>query len=346
MTKPSTNNQEHRTQVNSPETRPILQALNGAKTILVPNARAAELVRERYALQMIQDGRNAWPSARILPWRVWLGDYYARTNIDAPGLLSNEQALLVWEQIIGDERDLSLQQVNQFTRLAAEAWANVHLWQIPAAALAQKFPTFEVGLFGKWQKKFIERCRELNVIDTYQAAADLLAAWRDDDDASVLRRGSSQQLLVGYHEPPPLLKSLGRYCWQILSLDVEKPDDVDPPESARVLQAFERDTEELQSAIAWAVELKRERPQAAVAIAISNPGLMRHATRDGLRRYLYQCGDERNRELAAAIGLFEQKSLGQTKLVQSALRVLKLGEQLGCDDATGLLLDPTWTIGA
>ena len=339
MTKPSTNAPDVAVNRNS---RPILDALMQGTTVLVPNARAAELVRERFSLQMMRDGRKAWPSARILPWRVWLSNYYSRTQVEAPTLLSAEQSLLLWEQVVSEEREFSIQQVSQFTRLAADAWANAHLWQIPLAKLAQKMPSFEVGLFAKWQQKFRQRCHEQQMTDSYLAASELLEKWqRHAAGGEAHHPDSSQQLLVGYAEPPGLLKALAPYCWQWQPSVPAEPEDPGPHlVKEPALQAYENTTEEMLAAIAWAVDQKQENPASAVAIAVSNPNLMGSAVKDGLRRFLHQSEHAERRDLASHIGLHEQQALHQVKLVASALRLLKLGEQLSCDEASAMLLDP------
>ena len=320
----------------------ILAALQAGKTLLVPNARAAELIRERYSLKMAQDGCAAWPSASVLPWRVWLADYYLRTDIGGPALLSTEQALLLWEQVVSEERDLSIQQVGQFTRLAADAWATSHLWQIPLSNLAQRFPSFEVGLFANWQQKFRRRCNALAVIDTYTMATELLARWQQHTSDPPAHLGErSERCLVGYAAPPPLLKALGAHYWQISAspgelLEQNTTSGVTTP----TLNAYNNETLELRAAVKWALSVKQASPDAAVAIALSNPPLLRNALTEGLRRYRFACDDEALRALASNVNLIDQQSLGQLKLVQSALRVLNLGEQLSCDDATALLLDP------
>ena len=349
MSKRSTKKTEFAERTRRHGFRPILSALNSAKTVLVANARAAEIVRERYSLQMLREGRSAWPSARVLPWRVWLANYYTRTQVDAPTLLSAEQALLIWEQIIGQERAFSIQQVGQFTRLAAEAWATAHLWQVPLPSLQQKFPSFEVDLFAKWQEKFQRRCDELRLVDSYQAASNLLQTWNTSTRESTPQAPDrSQQILVAYHEPPSLLKALAQYCWQLAPLNVPEssaawPSSVEQPP----LHAYAKDTSELQAAIEWAVEIKQSNPQAAVAIALSDSNLMRSAMDDSLRRYSYQCDDQQRRATAAEIAMRVQQPLSNVKLVQAAIRVLRIGEQISCDEVSALLLDPylgEWSI--
>ena len=320
-----------------PMQSPILAALNAGKTILTPNATGAELVRQRHTMQMIAAERHAWQSAQVLPWRTWLIDFYERTQFDAPTLLSQEQALLLWEQVVGEEPDIAIQQVSQFTRLAAEAWASKHLWQLDFASFDTRSATYEVRLFEKWQIKFARRCTELGLVDAYQAASNLLALMQNDHAAAPTQ--AQDQLLVGYTSVPPLLAKLAPYCWDILHMGETDPNATEAI-AAHPLQSFDNASSELEAAIEWAVQQQTASPDQVVAIALSNPNLMQDAVNEGLRRYQFGHDDKNTQQLLTDINRVARETLSDTKLAQSALRLLGLGPQISGADATALLLDP------
>ncbi|MGR8948367.1 MAG: PD-(D/E)XK nuclease family protein [Gammaproteobacteria bacterium] len=316
----------------------IIAALTAGKTVLTPNSVIADLIKQRHTLQMKGSGASAWPSAKVLPWRTWLSEFYEQTQIDAPGLLSQEQALLLWEQVVGEEPDIALQQVSQFTRLAADAWASMHLWQLDFAKVDSNLATYEVRLFLKWQQKFAARCEELQLIDAYQAATNLLCYFRDAPPPH--DSGAHQRLLVGYATLPPLLKSFEPLCWEVMQIQGADAEHSAALFGDHSLLSFDDSTLEFEAAIAWAVAHKSASPNKAVAIALSNPSLMQDAVREGLRRYRYQCDDEDKQQIANETNLSSHESLGNTKIVQSAMRVLSLGPQISCGEATAILLDP------
>ncbi|MEM7467672.1 MAG: hypothetical protein AAF387_12430, partial [Pseudomonadota bacterium] len=303
------------------------EALAAGRTVLTPTARMAAIVRQAFTEKMIDDGVPAWPSAQVLPWRVWFAEFYARIHPEAPSLLSYEQSLLLWEQVIGEEPTLSIQQVGQFTRLAADAWASAHLWQLPFATLFKKSTSHEATLFGRWQQKYRDRLKALSFLDTYQAALDLVDKMPGDAGGD-FASSSDQQLLLGYAALPPLLKSLAPQCWALVEFD--EPNDSDSIGQSNVI-AFDSAAEEIESAIRWAVEQKLANPKARVAIALSNPTLMQNHLQDAQRRFRFsECGDAAQ-AIANSLNESKKQTLSNTKLVQSALRILNLGAQVEID---------------
>jgi len=361
-----------------------------------------------------------WPSPSVLPWRVWLNSFYLLARPGAPAMLSTEQALLLWEQIVSEEKDISIEQVSQFTRLAADAWATQHLWRIPVAQLNASNSSFEVSLYAKWQRQFIARCRELEVSDCYQALRHLESVFKDPELRDVeLAHLNTKNLLVGYPSVPPLLAALAPYCWSIeksastslavasrtsppveLSANLSKP----PPSYQTPLQnyelcTFEDEAAELEAAVAWAVDSKLAAPHQVVAIALSNPNMLRDSMQQGIRRYCAKADSGKfvlgksnpgksnpgkaaaeksstnesfpaeskgvstatpndttrndnaitaavNIALVKKIATLDQTPLGSTKLLQSALRILRFSGPVPCDDVSAVLTDPylgDWT---
>lgn len=330
----------------------IMPALLAGHTILTPDARAAEIIRERYALHMHRSQLTGWTSPSVLPWRVWAANFYTLAMPDGPVLLSNEQALLIWEQIVSAEDDISLEQVSQFTRLAAEAWATQHLWGITLGSQSKNHNSYEVGLFAKWQREFEVRCRDLQVVDCYQSLNRLRAAFEqqaqaDADHAFGAHYLDAERLLVGYPKVPPLLQHLSPHCWSIPAAANERGENTRPventPRKKTQLLSFDDETDEIVSAIDWAVSLSLDEPDKTVAIALSNPSMLADSVGQGIARYCVAELDGQGtikQQMARQIVTPKQRPLTKDKLIQSALRVLRFSGPLESDELSALLLDP------
>ena len=335
--------------INSAPGQHIIHALLAGQTILTPDARRAELIRERYARHMLSSQLEGWASPSVLPWRVWAANFYNLAMPDAPVLLSSEQALLIWEQIVSAEHDISIEQVSQFTRLAAEAWATQHLWGINLGALRKNHNSYEVGLFLKWQREFEQRCRDLEVVDCYQSLTRLRAAFEHEANDHVAQYLQADRLLVGYAKVPPLLLALSPQCWSIEdvannSSETNQSTSEEDSED-NCLASFDDEVEEIVSAIDWSVSLSLDSPEKTIAIALSNPSMLADSMQQGIARYCSADDGENEqsaikRQLARQIITTQQRPLTRDKLIQSALRVLRFSGPLQCDELSALLLDP------
>lgn len=331
MTKRSTNQQ-----FNS-EAPNYCELLSAGKTLLLPTARAAALIRQRYASLQHQTGTVAWATPKLMSWRAWLANYFPQAFPQQPTLISHEQATLLWEQVVGDEEELSKQQVTQFTRLAAEAWATAHLWQIPLKRLTAADTSLEVSAFARWQRQFKRLCAELEVIDCYAALSHLASDLDSSPPSSAAQHHQiDNPLLVGFTETPPLFKALAPHYWQIESSGVSMPQ----LSLSADLLAFDEESTELESAVAWAVEQRLANPHACVAIALSNVSLMRDSLDSSLKRFSYRQQDARVKKIAGDIIKPDALPLAQIKIIDSVLSILNLPRALASDEVSKLLLDP------
>ena len=131
--------------------------MDGATTLLTVNNRLAAELHARYDRTQLAAGRQAWPSADILPWNAWLARLYEQlldvghTDLD---LLSPTQERLLWEDIVGqDTAEAGLLRPAAAAESAQAAFALCHDWQLDAHTLAS-LGSEETGRFLAWRRAY------------------------------------------------------------------------------------------------------------------------------------------------------------------------------------------------
>ncbi len=298
---------------------PTLAALEGDCTLLTVNNRLALELRGRYDRMQIAAGRQAWPSADILPWTAWLRRSYddlldrGQTVRD---LLSGPQERLLWEAIIRRDPDsAALLQPSAAAQTARDAFALCTAWRLEPKRL-DALGGDDTRTFLRWRESFSRRLRQDALITEAELPELIATALRDGQI-----RPPGRLLHSGFDSLTPCQRALfdalaGQGC-QIDEYAGERQD-------ARRMRVIAADTEhEIRLAAHWAREQLRHNP--ACRIGIVSPRI-RQQRRD-LERIFTQVlaphsylGDPGEAPFDISLG----EALATHRLVADALGALRL----------------------
>ena len=124
-----------------------LNNLDQQTAVLVPTRSLANYLSEQVATNNVEQGKIVWESPNILVWQDYLKLIW-QTNRDAISretgahtLISNQQSLLLWTQVIESSRRkesrLTLLNVQQTVKAVQRSWRLMHDWQISQDDLSQ-----------------------------------------------------------------------------------------------------------------------------------------------------------------------------------------------------------------
>jgi ATP-dependent helicase/nuclease subunit B len=160
----------------------IIAALNSGATVVTANKRLAAVSRQVFEKDNIDKGLEVWPTAKILPWTVWLQNTWEEAVISgvlpAPKLLlTQQQEQYIWKDIITEAFvDNPLQQVSGTARQAQQAWQLVQAWQLKLDTATFNYNS-DSAAFKQWAATFELLCEDKNwlsmarLIDKLQSCA-------------------------------------------------------------------------------------------------------------------------------------------------------------------------------
>lgn len=319
----------------------LLDALALGDVVATANARLARSLLADYERRMLAKGRTAWATPALLPLTGWLQDRYAeaamRADAPLPRLLSAEQEEQVWAAIIREDGD-ALLRIDATARRARAAWKLLHDWQLDLADRRFDFNE-NSSAFGKWARRFRERCRAQELA----SEADLPALLR-----SVIPGGGctvpERLLLVGFYEREPGLEALAAALraagclvkWVAMSAVSSR---------TRCLRADDA-KHEMALASAWARRLLQADPQTRIGIVAPDLGQIRAALDHALRKTLapgtlHPALPHGPRPWNVSLG----RPLAEEPLVATALGLLALTQAPADASALGALLaSPHWAL--
>src|SRR2546430_15799442 len=151
-------------------------------TVVTPNSRISRVLTSEFDSFQVAKGLTVWEAPDILPFgafveRLWEDALYSELGDKLPLLLTPQQELLLWEQILEGSDLLILPQAAAQCR---DAWGLLHQWRIGAARGSEDHSAFS-------------DCARL-----YQQATlcDVDAALRSVPCAGPLRQSTNPQLPV------------------------------------------------------------------------------------------------------------------------------------------------------
>lgn len=122
----------------------LFQELEDGAAVITSNRRLARQVTQRYADWKVRGGARAWTTPRVLAYDDWLEEGWQLAFEHRPGvprLLTDDQELQVWEQIIRQRGGASdspvLLQIPGAARTARQAWRLIHDWDLDWRRLRQ-----------------------------------------------------------------------------------------------------------------------------------------------------------------------------------------------------------------
>jgi len=136
-----------------------LTNLDKNAAVLVPTRSLANTLNEQVAAHYIGQGKTVWEAPNILIWgdyvkALWqMNKHDLQTKFGARHVISSQQSLLLWTQIIEtarrEEQALTLLNVQQTARAVQRSWTLMHDWRISIDALSQDHVADTVQ-FIKW----------------------------------------------------------------------------------------------------------------------------------------------------------------------------------------------------
>jgi probable DNA repair protein len=206
-------------------------------TVVTPNRRLAQALTAEFDAFQIGKGLSVWEAPDILPFgafveRLWEDALYSELGDKLPLLLTPQQELLLWQEVIATSRegkDLL------FTETAAahcrDAWGLLHQWRIGAGRGNE-----DHSAFSEWVKQYEEK-----------TLGDIDAARLPDLVAGLLDKLKKPKPLVAYAfdlMPPQTAEFLQHFEF------IEVKPDAAQGSSFRT--SFPSAKEELETAAIWA----------------------------------------------------------------------------------------------
>src|SRR3989442_2028905 len=153
-------------------------------TVVTPNPRLSRVLTSEFDSFQVAKGLTVWEAPDILPFgafveRLWEDALYSELGDKLPLLLTPQQELLSWEQILEGSNLLILPQAAAQCR---EAWGLLHQWRIGAARGNE-----DHSAFSEWAKQYQK-----------ETLGDIDAARLPDLVAGLLDKLKKPKLLVAY----------------------------------------------------------------------------------------------------------------------------------------------------
>ncbi|MGE0482526.1 MAG: PD-(D/E)XK nuclease family protein [Gammaproteobacteria bacterium] len=271
--------------------------------IVVPGAASARALGLALGLAERAAGKAAWLAPVVTSWP---GAVAARHELDqlagAAGadtfLLSTEQELALWQQVLAADEMSALGAPAQAAPAAAAAWRLARLWRVHEPGPAHA-PTADTAAYARWAATFRQRLAALGAVD---------------GTTLMLRQGERGVVAAGrahgFVDPAPALAAwLGEPAAAAVALPRGDPFRYHA-------HAYADRAQELAAALAWAASVADAEPAARVVVALDDLGQAESVVRRVLRDVLgddHACHLGRGRALAdepvfrALVGVLEIK---------------------------------------
>ncbi len=284
----------------------MINQLDANTTLLTPNRRLSATLLKKYNQAQVDAGKTCWRSVAVLPFTSWiqqLWDDYSAAQLDnMPLLLTSQQELILWEEILQQfPANETLLQLSETAELAKTAWGTLKQWQInlthPALAT-----TDDSQAFLSWAIHFQSKCRENNWLDI-NSMMQLIG-----EKILVNKIKLSKCIIVtGFTELSPLQKYLFSCCEQI-GTQVIFDTQTDPTTLAQRISLSDEETE-IRTMARWAKSLMDSNASSVIASEAKQPSLFNtdfeaqkvliNAEKTGLLRFARN--DERKGELLPSL---------------------------------------------
>jgi probable DNA repair protein len=312
-------------------------------TVVTPNRRLAQFLREEFDASRIAAGLNAWESADILPLgalveRMWEEALFSELAAEMPVLLSPAQEGALWHQAVAAHRppERGLFSAEAAAAQCAQAWQLANAWRLELKPDAQW--NEDARAFLAWAGEYRRATRE-RVLTDHARLPDVVIPHVGH---AALRRPQAL-VLYGFD----LLTPQARDFAEALKAAGTSIVAVDPaPRQAQVRRVACVDARhEIVSAAGWA-RSRLERPRAPGAapprIGVVVPDLSRDRSRvERLFADVLHPDHAIAPPAAMAFELSLGKPLAEYPLVADALRILRLaGRQVGFEEASRVVRSP------
>jgi probable DNA repair protein len=234
----------------------LTEHLSANRPILTPNHRLARRIKLAWGRHNVAQGRAAWHTPTVMSLEHWwLACYRERVSQgdEMPSLLTTSQEQALWLSCVESSVELALLRPGAAAELAADAYRNLHLWDIDWCAEIQQFSFGEdTRLFPAWAAEFEKNLAQLGRALLPSLVPQLAAACPRDS-----------LVLAEFDELPPLyLRALERQAGQITRYQQGRQ------QADCSLQPCDSHRGELEAAARWARECHRENPQQRIGILL------------------------------------------------------------------------------
>jgi probable DNA repair protein len=167
----------------------VAEQLQNGSVLITATNRLAREYREGFNQHLLDQGRLAWESARILPFESWIYTLWQNIRSTQPQsatptsitgqftfdyiVLTPLQSQLMWEQIIADDvkrytdNTQPLWNIPATAKTAMAAWQISREWKISLRNCEKSFLPDHRG-FIRWARQFQMRCYSNNWIDKFE----------------------------------------------------------------------------------------------------------------------------------------------------------------------------------
>ncbi|HSH43563.1 MAG TPA: hypothetical protein VK973_15700, partial [Arenicellales bacterium] len=122
----------------------LFRHLDEGGLAIASSRRLARQVEQRYADWKVDAGAAAWATPRIRVYEDWLAQIWFERfehGAGAPRLLSDDQELLLWQQVIrrhaSKDTPSAVLQLSATARSVRRSWARVHDWRLDWQGIRQ-----------------------------------------------------------------------------------------------------------------------------------------------------------------------------------------------------------------
>ena len=231
-------------------------------TVVCANVRLAHRLKHLYAQEQLRQGRRAWETPDILPYRAWLrrcwNSRHERNGVTKL-MLSGDQESVVWQQIIKDSdyKD-NLLQISSVAEQVVGAWQRLKEYNVPIFPEGTPMND-DVFAFKSWADEFQSRCRHNNWIDN-ASLADILRL----DAATVPDTFGHGVTLAGFDQLTPQQTMLYKGM-KTAGIPVDECPIEDRNISVQVTDFADTD-QEIRAAAGWARRLIEENGETTIGI--------------------------------------------------------------------------------
>ena len=319
----------------------LLDALTAGAVVATGNARLARSLRADYERRMLEQGRAAWPTPRVLPLSAWLLERFTETTTRSgaplPRLLLPEQEEQVWAGIIRQDGD-ALLRVDAAARRAREAWKRLRYWHLDLAD--RRFEDNEnTAACRQWMLRFRAHCTKHEQASESDLPV-LLTPRIAQGDCPLPER----LLLAGFYEREPAVEGLAA-ALRGAGCAVDWVDLAGVTGSSRRLRADDAQ-HEMALAASWARGLLEADPRLRIGIVVPDLAGRRSALDHLLRKTLAPAAmDPRLPPAPQPWNLSLGGSLADEPIVATAMGLLSLMQAPVDTAALGpLLVSPHWAL--
>jgi probable DNA repair protein len=323
----------------------LFQYLTQDTTILTPNRRLSATLLKKYNQFKITEKQACWASLPILPFtswiqRLWLEYVANQINEVSPLLLTSQQELILWEEILQQfPANEVLLQLSETAKLAKTAWERLKQWRVdlthPALSTTEDSHSFLI-----WATQFQKTCQTNNWIDFNSLIHKIIK--KISSDKMVLPK---RLILTGFTEFSPLQNYLFS-CLEEKGVRIIDDKEITcgsssikstsikiPPINSAKRIRLENEETEIYAMARWSKSLLNSDPTLSIGCIVPNL----EKIRDHVLPVFSDVFNENDQLFNISAG----KSLATYPIIHSALQLLHLNHQsISIEKISQLLLSP------